>query len=465
MGYTNHRMKESLLLLATAALPIDYAMLIAAGSLAYALRFADIITDVRPILFRLSFSDYLPSLLIAGGVGVVLFALSGLYSLRYQLKLSQEIGRIFLGCTAGLALVIVLFFFDPELFSSRFIVLMGWALAFMFVSVGRLFFRFLKRTLRRRGVALSNVVLVGSGEVSDRVHELISLTPALGYRITLRIPTGEWKSELVLPEETDEVLVTDPMTDRSTNVMIYEYCATHHLGFQYVADTLTAQSHNIVTRTLAGLPMIEILRTPLEGWGRVLKRIFDLVMALFLLLVLFPVFLALTLTVLLDTGWPIFVGLTRVGEGGKSFTLYKFRSMVRNAHQLKADLQQFNERSDGPLFKMSQDPRVTRSGRHLRRLSLDELPQLWNVLRGEMSLVGPRPHEPEEVARYALGQHRLLNLKPGMTGLAQVSGRSELSFSEEARLDTFYVENWSLGQDLVILVKTVVVVLQRKAVA
>ena len=124
MGYTNHRMKESLLLLATAALPIDYAMLIAAGSLAYALRFADIVTDVRPILFRLSFSDYLPNLLMAGGVGVVLFALSGLYSLRYQLKLSQEIGRIFLGCTAGLALVIVLFFFDPELFSSRFIVLM-----------------------------------------------------------------------------------------------------------------------------------------------------------------------------------------------------------------------------------------------------------------------------------------------------------------------------------------------------
>jgi lipopolysaccharide/colanic/teichoic acid biosynthesis glycosyltransferase len=180
------------------------------------------------------------------------------------------------------------------------------------------------------------------------------------------------------------------------------------------------------------------------------------------LILLSPILIMLSLLILIDSGWPILVGLPRVGKNGRLFIMYKFRSMIKGADKLKPHLMPYNERADGPLFKMSNDPRVTRLGKFLRRLSLDELPQLWNVLLGQMSLVGPRPHEPSEVAKYKNHQRRLLNIKPGITGLGQVSGRSSLSFEDEVKLDTFYVENWSLWQDLVILIKTLVVVWQKK---
>ena len=133
--------------------------------------------------------------------------------------------------------------------------------------------------------------------------------------------------------------------------------------------------------------------------------------------------------------------------------------MIKDAHKLKEKLAKFNERK-GPLFKMKNDPRITRVGKILRRTSIDELPQLFNVLRGEMSLIGPRPHEPNEVARYQIWHKRLLNIKPGITGLAQISGRSDLSFDEEARLDIYYLQNWSFILDLEILIKTIPAVLR-----
>jgi lipopolysaccharide/colanic/teichoic acid biosynthesis glycosyltransferase len=148
------------------------------------------------------------------------------------------------------------------------------------------------------------------------------------------------------------------------------------------------------------------------------------------------------------------VQLKRVGQKGKIFKMYKFRSMVKDAHLMKSEIKNLNERPDGPLFKMKNDPRVTTFGKFLRRTSLDELPQLFNVLAGEMSLVGPRPHEPEEVSEYQRGYRKLLTIKPGITGMAQVSGRSSLLFSEEAKLDIFYIENWSILLDLIILLKT-----------
>jgi lipopolysaccharide/colanic/teichoic acid biosynthesis glycosyltransferase len=145
--------------------------------------------------------------------------------------------------------------------------------------------------------------------------------------------------------------------------------------------------------------------------------------------------------------------MERVGEGGVPFKIYKFRSMVQNAHALKSELLRRNERR-GPLFKMKDDPRITLLGKFLRRWSLDEVPNFYNVLIGTMSLVGPRPHEPDEVKAYSEYQRKLLNIKPGITGLAQISGRSNLSFEEEARLDIFYVENWSLKMDFAIMLKT-----------
>jgi len=180
------------------------------------------------------------------------------------------------------------------------------------------------------------------------------------------------------------------------------------------------------------------------------------------LIILLPLFLIIVFIIKIDSKGQIFYGSKRVGAKGRIIKIWKFRSMVQNAERLKKKLLSQNERQDGPLFKMDYDPRVTRVGKFIRKWSIDELPQFFNILQGDMSLVGPRPHEPNEVAEYEKHHKKLLNIKPGVTGMAQVSGRSDLEFEEEVKLDTFYIENWSLWIDLIILIKTPFVVLLRR---
>lgn len=455
-------MKKSQLLFSTIALPIDYLMLILAGWLAYQLRFVSFIRATLPIRFDLPPGKYISTLAIVALIWLVLFSFSGLYNLNNRLKLSQEFGRIFLGCTAGLAIIILLFFFNPKLFDSRFIILVSWALALVLVSLGRLLLRLIRSVLYYHGIGITKVLLIGDDQASQFLHKLFDNKPKFGFVIVKKVGS----TEIDLAKDTigiDEVLVGDVSLSREFNLDILEFCITHHLGFKYVADMFEAQSHNVVSHTFAGLPIIEIKRTALDGWGRIIKRLVDLLFSFILLILLLPVLFIISLLILIDSGRPIIISLKRVGENGQFFNIYKFRSMVKNAAKMKNDLLVYNERSDGPLFKMKNDPRVTKIGRWLRQTSLDEVPQLWNVLIGQMSLVGPRPHEPEEVAKYQSQHRRLLNIKPGITGLAQVSGRSGLNFEEEVKLDTFYVENWSFGQDFIILIKTIFVVWQRQS--
>lgn len=206
-------------------------------------------------------------------------------------------------------------------------------------------------------------------------------------------------------------------------------------------------------RPVAGLPLLHVDHPELAGGRQVIKAVFDKVAATLALTLLAPVFLVVALAIRCTDRGPALFRQTRVGRGGRSFTLYKFRTMVVDADQRKAQLAARNE-ADGELFKIRRDPRVTRTGAWLRHWSLDELPQLFNVLRGDMSMVGPRPALPEEAARYAHHVRRRLVVKPGITGLWQVSGRSDLAWDEAVRLDLRYVENWSFALDVQILWKT-----------
>jgi exopolysaccharide biosynthesis polyprenyl glycosylphosphotransferase len=214
-------------------------------------------------------------------------------------------------------------------------------------------------------------------------------------------------------------------------------------------------------RPFDGLPLLSVEQPRFEGWRRVVKGALDRSVALAALVVLAPVFAVLALAVRLSGPGPVLYRQERVGLGGRHFEMLKFRSMVADADQQVASLSDGND-ADGLLFKMRQDPRVTPVGRWLRRLSLDELPQLVNVLTGSMSLVGPRPPLPREVARYDTSVSRRLLVKPGLTGLWQISGRSDLPWEEAVRLDLRYVENWSLTLDLSILRKTFAAVLQSR---
>jgi exopolysaccharide biosynthesis polyprenyl glycosylphosphotransferase len=206
-------------------------------------------------------------------------------------------------------------------------------------------------------------------------------------------------------------------------------------------------------RPVAGLPLLHVDHAELTGGKRVLKAVFDKVSAALALMLLAPVFTVIALAIRIADHGPVFFRQTRIGKDGQPFTLWKFRTMVMDAEERKAQLLARND-GDGTLFKMRRDPRVTRAGAWLRRSSLDELPQLFNVLFGNMSLVGPRPALAVEVAEYRDHMRRRLAVKPGITGLWQVSGRSDLPWDEAERLDLRYVENWSLVLDLQILWKT-----------
>ena len=193
-----------------------------------------------------------------------------------------------------------------------------------------------------------------------------------------------------------------------------------------------------------------------------LKRVMDFSAALVGLILLSPLFLLLALLIVIEDGWPVFYTQKRVGQDGRIFPFYKFRSMVRNADKIKEKLQQQNESKDGVIFKMKHDPRITRIGRFIRRYSLDELPQLFNVLIGDMSLVGPRPPIPSEVAQYTLEDRKRLDVKPGLTCIWQISGRSDIPFHEQVRLDVRYIRNQGFWSDLLILLKTIPAVLLGK---
>jgi exopolysaccharide biosynthesis polyprenyl glycosylphosphotransferase len=261
------------------------------------------------------------------------------------------------------------------------------------------------------------------------------------------------------------VIVADPNIPKVETVQVLERCNDNNVAFRYVADLFETELGRIHITDIAGVPIIEVRRTPLDGWGRIIKRTVDIVGSLLGLIIALIPGIIVALAIKLDSAGPVFLPLDRVGQGQRRFILWKFRSMIKDAHALKSQLMAQNERADGPLFKINNDPRITRVGQFIRKTSLDELPQLLNVLTGTMSLVGPRPHEPEEVARYERHHKKLLTVKPGMTGMAQVSGRSNLSFEEEVRLDTYYIENWSLSLDFQIMVRTPLAVLKIETAA
>ncbi len=312
------------------------------------------------------------------------------------------------------------------------------------------------------------MLLIGDGDIEANLAKEIFSRPGWGFKIVERIPELTEQSlakvrDYFRKRAAEEVILTDLSLERSRVEQLLDLTTEFNVIFKYFPGYFETQSSRLSVQTLAGLPVIEIKQTALEGWGRIFKRVFDIVIASSCLLVLIPFGLVVGTIIVLDSPGPMILGLKRVGVKGKEFTLYKFRSMIKDAHRMKqnAEFIKMSERA-GPLFKIKNDPRVTRVGKFLRKTSIDELPQLWNVLRGDMSLVGPRPHEPEEVAAYAAAHKQLLAIKPGITGLAQISGRSHLTFEEEARIDISYLQNWSLFSDIIILIRTVGVVVLGK---
>jgi len=323
--------------------------------------------------------------------------------------------------------------------------------------LGRLTMRYLQRfVVSRYDFGIHKVMVIGEDDITNRIIDEMKHNPASGYRIVKQLASpkiGEVKSAVGNPG-IDEIILANPNYPAQKVLELIDFCHENYLIFKFVPNIYQALTTNFIIDTFSGVPLVELRRTALNGWGSILKRIIDFTGSLFALIILSPFFLITAFAIKWESEGPVFVHLERVSRN-KRFKLHKFRSMIKDAERYKAQLVLFNERNDSPLFKMKKDPRVTGVGRFIRKYRIDELPQLLNVLRGDISLVGPRPHQPDEISRYEKHHRHLLAIKAGVTGMAQISGSSDLPFEKEVALDIIYIENWSLFHDIKILILTV----------
>ena len=390
---------------------------------------------------------------------------------------SVEFTRLLRGFLAT-AVIIALFSLAVEMSELRPWVFAVLPTAGVFAALNRIGLRTWLHRRRRAGRAVAHVLAVGTEESVAALVERTHRSPQHGWLVTaVCTPTGaagdgttaihgvpvvgdlDSVAPLAVAGGYDAVSVGQApgWTPMRLHQLAWDL---EGAGTELVVDPglMEVAGPRLHVASVEGLPLLRLTHPSFAGFPKLLKGAFDRVAALFLLLLIWPVMFGLAVLVRSDGG-PAFFRQTRVGCGGKEFTVYKFRSMAVDAEDRLAELQALNEGA-GVLFKMKDDPRITRVGRFIRRYSLDELPQLFNVLNGSMSLVGPRPPLPREVAGYERAATRRLLVKPGITGLWQVSGRSDLSWEQTVRLDLRYVENWTMALDAQILIKTVKAVLR-----
>ncbi len=457
-------------------LPLDFALLLLAGLSAYSLRYTRFITVIRPVLFNLNWQKFLTVLIFTALGWIAIYALAGLYSTDPNRKFSDDLLRIITASSSGFAAITIFVFFSLSKFDSRFLVLAGWLIAMLYIILGRLLMRGIKTLLYRSGYGLRPTVIIGNNSITAIITHALESKPGLGYKVVAVLEKfSEAEKNTILNLLPEEIILTHARGSEPEAIGAINFANDHHITFKYSADLFETISSNMTVSTISGIPLIELRRTRLTGWGRIIKRGVDILLSCLFIIICLPIYLIISIIIYFETGRPIIYKNERTGQYNQRFFAYKFRTMFQNvstgsqfgksgdeALTLEQELIKNNSVKTGPIYKIQNDPRITKFGRFLRCWSLDELPQFWNVIKGEMSLVGPRPHQPREVNQY-VGKHSiLLAIKPGITGLAQISGRSNLSFEEEIQLDTFYVENWSLYLDFIILIKTPFVVFRGK---
>jgi exopolysaccharide biosynthesis polyprenyl glycosylphosphotransferase len=480
-------LKERARILSVAIFTLDLLLVSAAFLCAHGLRDA-VLPRLAPGTFpsRLySLSDYLPLLPLALVIWGALLLSSGRYRSHRTVPLLDEAWAIIRVCASGaiiFTLALYLTRLDERLLGddriSRF-----WALLFaifscLFLLTEKLALRLSSRYVRSHGFNYRTVLVVGTGPTALRIADSVHGHRFWGFRILGFIRNGHqpeepWPSRYpILGEIADIPRIVE------SSVVDDVIFAVHRRELDRLEDLfLSLQEQGIRTRfamdlfphtrarveleELDGMPLLSFATTPTSQLKLMLKRTLDVAVASLLLLIALPIVGMIALAIKLSSGGNVLFRQTRCGLNGRFFTLYKFRTMVKDAEERRLELMHLNE-MNGPVFKLRSDPRVTFFGRFLRRYSLDELPQLWNVLRGDMSLVGPRPPIPEEVAKYQRWQRRRLAMKPGLTCLWQVSGRNNLDFDRWMQLDLEYIDSWSPTLDFKILLKTIPAVLSGK---
>ena len=399
------------------------------------------------------------------------FQFSRVYSYRRDRIWLEEVYAIASATTIGVVVLIILNLAFGQLSFSRLIFLYTAVLVTLLLGISRAVIYALRGYLRNRGFGLERVVLVGVGDVGLMVMRTIAARPSLGYELVGFLDDNPAKNQtdigrfqalgplnnfrdILQNHGIDTAIICLPWKSHRTVAHMLYVCEQKGIKAQIVPNFFQLTKNQMQVERLDSIPLITTRSVSIAGWNLFIKRALDVTVATAILIVGLPFAALISLAIYCSSPGPIVYSQTRIGRNGQPFKIYKFRSMIADAEAQLEKMADLNEAS-GPLFKMRDDPRRTPLGRILRRFSMDELPNLINVLRGEMSLVGPRPNVPEEVAQYKDWHRKRLSVSPGMTGMWQVSGRSDLTFDEMVLLDIYYAENWSLTLDLGIMMRTI----------
>lgn len=459
----------------------DIFVLVLAFFIAYVLRVQN---DPRPLVVPVYAQTYMQTFLTILPFWIITFAALGLYNSTTYNRRLVEWTKIAIGSLIGILFVIGWEYVSGErVFPARLVAAYALVGSFVLLVLERELMRALRSLAFRFGRGISRVLVIGNSDATKDIARTLGRTTESGYAVVaMNCPAKLVPSELSVKHFTDTdaaleairdlhittIIQTDLYDSSERNQRILSAAQMKHINYNFIPGEAEFYSGKNTVDVFLGYPMISVSQTPLIGWGAIAKRIFDTIVAAVLLVVLSPVFLILIILQKIFNPGPVFYLSARLSQFSKPIRLVKFRTMSAK-YGGKDAADEFREmgREDLALEyeknrKVEHDPRITKFGNFLRVTSLDELPQVINVLRGELSLVGPRPILPQEV-KFSKGKAALLHsVRSGVTGLWQVSGRSELSFDERIELETFYAQNWSFWLDIKILFKTIMVVIRRQ---
>jgi exopolysaccharide biosynthesis polyprenyl glycosylphosphotransferase len=442
---------------------LDTTVIAAAFTLAYLLRFT---WEVIPASDSPPAGPYFAIVPVIIPLWVAIFAANGLYRERAQ-GFFEEAFKVASGISVGMMAILGASFFYRDFSYSRLWVAFSWVLALTLMLVSRGAMRAVHRRLRARGIDVRRVLIVGAGPEGAALAGALGASPHLGYRPVAYLDTGDRRSADGLPVvgkpedvlkavrrlRAGQVMIALPPEDRTVTMRVAALCQEAGVPFAIVPDLYTMAAAGADIEVVGQFPLLMLRGSPLEGRALRIKDALDILGAALGLMLALPLFAIIAVIIVLDSPGPLFYRQARIGRGGVPFRAWKFRTMSANADAQLAQDPTLRTRFE-EAYKLVDDPRVTRVGRWIRRTSLDELPQLINVLKGEMSLVGPRPIVEEELAKYGTWERRLLCVKPGLTGLWQVHRNGEPDYAQRVSLDMYYIDHWSVGLDLKILVRT-----------
>lgn len=470
----------------TAFLPIlDYFNLIFAAGVVYVLRY-NVLNDTFTGTKSIYGQEYLQLSISFSILIVSIFALLGVYSITQKPRFFQNILNIIIGVVVVMLLSSSYLYFTQfnrqgvlnQFELSRFIVASFGFFAILFVFVGRVLFKIVENILYKFKIGVYDVALIGKSDDNDEVVEYLQ---SINYIEKIHY----------FEDVTAEILEQDikPLFDYGKCGEIYLNCKTENAELEKELSDLAERQkirflfspngydnfdlYKVSPVKINSQYYFEMYHTAISGWSVVLKRIFDLTFSLIFILVFSWLYLLIAILIKVDSKGSILYFSQRVGPNGRVFNMVKFRRFKAEfcTNETDPDKQTALEYEQeliksqgvnadrGALYKIKSDPRMTKIGAFLEKTSLDELPQFFNVIIGNLSLVGPRAHQPREVKKYMPHHHKVLNIKPGITGLAQIKGRSDLHFEDEVKIDTFYVQNWSFYMDIIILLKTPLVII------